>query len=194
LLRSVAAAFGSPLLPETEGQLLAFAGLMMQWNARINLTGARSEGELVEDHFPDSFALRELVPAGATLVDVGTGGGLPAIPFALLRPDVSLTLVEPRAKRVAFLRTALRTLGMTAEVVADRIETLAPGRSFDTAVARATFPPAEWLERGRGLVAPGGRVVLLLSGHGEIPAGAVVAEARAYEAAGKARVAVAVTR
>src|SRR6185295_9811748 len=106
----------------------------------INLTGARTLDELAADHLPDAFALAEAVPPGAALVDVGSGGGLPALPFAVLRPDVRLTLVEPRAKRVAFLRTAVRELGLAGELVAGHAADL-PAGAFDVAASRATFPP-----------------------------------------------------
>src|SRR4029079_16814605 len=97
----------------------AFWSLLLTWNARINLTGAGTRDELLGEHFPDALAMASLVPPGARLVDVGSGGGLPAVPLSVLRPDLGLTLVEPRAKRVAFLRTAVRTLGLKAEVVAE---------------------------------------------------------------------------
>ena len=81
------------------------------------------------------------------------------MPLAVLRPDLSVNLVEPRSRRVAFLRTAIRELGVRATVVAGRMEDL-PGR-FEAACSRATFPPQEWLVRGRGLVHPGGQVLVL---------------------------------
>jgi 16S rRNA (guanine527-N7)-methyltransferase len=132
-------------------QLRRFWSLLLTWNARINLTGARSEADLVGDHLPDASAMARLVPEGARVVDVGSGGGLPAVPFALLRPDANVTLVEPRAKRVAFLRTAVRELGLTrVGVVAGRVETLGD-QVADVASSRATFAPPEWLEIARRL-------------------------------------------
>jgi 16S rRNA (guanine527-N7)-methyltransferase len=141
----------APVISQAQARgLEAFWSLLLTWNARINLTGARTREELIGEHFPDAAAMARLVPPGARLLDVGAGGGLPALPFALLRPDAVLTLVEPRAKRVAFLRTAVRELGLGAEVVAGRIETV-PRRPADVASSRATFPPDEWLERARPL-------------------------------------------
>jgi 16S rRNA (guanine(527)-N(7))-methyltransferase RsmG len=146
--------------------LETFWSLLLTWNARINLTGAQTRDDLVGEHLPDALAMASLVPPEARVLDVGSGGGLPAIPFGLLRPDVRLTLVEPRAKRVAFLRTAVRTLGLSAEVAPARVEDL-EGASFDVAGSRATFAPVEWLEKARAL-AP--RVLVFAARRGEVGA------------------------
>jgi 16S rRNA (guanine527-N7)-methyltransferase len=116
--------------------------------------------EVLGEHVVDSFAMARLVPPGSSVVDVGAGGGLPGLPFAIMRPDARITVVEPRAKRVAFLRTAVRELPLTsAEVVRERAAGLQPG-AFDVAASRATFPPAEWLSLGLGLVRPKGLVLV----------------------------------
>jgi len=162
-LVSAAAAFGRALSSDERSRLLRFFRLLLTWNARINLTGARSWAELLEEHLPDALVLERAVGRGVSLVDVGSGGGLPALPFAVLRPDVALTLVEPRAKRVAFLRTDVREVGVSAAVLASRAEELAAG-GFDAAASRATFAPEEWLVMGRRLVRPAGQVFLFLPG------------------------------
>jgi 16S rRNA (guanine527-N7)-methyltransferase len=162
-------------------RLEKFWSLLLTWNARINLTGARTREELVEEHLPDSLAMARLVPPDARLLDVGSGGGLPALPFAILRPDATVCLVEPRAKRVAFLRTAVRELALTAEVEAQRVEVFSGWRA-DVAGSRATFAPSEWLERGRAL-AP--RVLAFTSGRTEAgePAGCTLEDQVEYETA-----------
>jgi 16S rRNA (guanine527-N7)-methyltransferase len=161
----------------------AFWGLLLTWNARINLTGAGTREELIGEHLPDALAMARLVPPGARVIDVGSGGGLPALPFALLRPDATLTLVEPRAKRVAFLRTAVRELELAADVVAGRIESV-EGPAADIASSRATFAPSEWLEVARPL-AP--RVLVFASREAEVltPAGIRLEEAASYETAAR---------
>jgi 16S rRNA (guanine527-N7)-methyltransferase len=103
------------------------------------------------------------------VIDVGSGGGLPAIPLALLRPELAFELCEPIAKKAAFLRTALRELDLggratvrtaRGETVAKEIEKGGP-RAFDVAISRATLAPEKWLALGRRLVRPGGRVFVL---------------------------------
>jgi 16S rRNA (guanine527-N7)-methyltransferase len=154
-------------VPCDSGQLDAlvrYGELLLQWNARINLTGARSMGVLVGAHFPDAFALAAWLEGPVRLVDVGSGGGLPALPLALLRPEVDVQLCEPIAKKGAFLRTAIRELGLAGRVRLDvrHGEELAnAGDLFDAAISRATFTPEAWLTLGRRLVRPGGRVFAL---------------------------------
>ena len=150
------------LTPSAEafGRLQNFVSRMLEWNARINLTGAKSRQELVSEHLVDSFAMTRFLPAGCSLADVGAGGGLPGVPLAILRPDVRLTMVEPRAKRVAFLRTVVHELALrNVEILRCRSDELKP-RSYDVSASRATFPPAEWLEVGRDLTKPGGLILL----------------------------------
>ncbi len=72
----------------------------IKWNSSLNLTGARTVGDLVQEHLPDAFVLSQVVGTLKSLIDVGTGGGLPAVPLAILRPEVQIQLVEPRAKRL----------------------------------------------------------------------------------------------
>jgi 16S rRNA (guanine527-N7)-methyltransferase len=164
---ALAASFSQEIDPTTVERVATFGELLLRWNARINLTGARNSEELLREHFPDSFAMAALVPLASSLVDVGSGGGLPALPFSLLRPDVSLTVVEPRAKRVAFLRTAVRELGLAVTVVSGRAEEV--NERFSVASSRATFPPPEWLSVGSALVRPGGEVLFLVHEPGELP-------------------------
>jgi 16S rRNA (guanine527-N7)-methyltransferase len=88
---------------------------------------------------------------GGRWVDVGSGIGAPGLPLALLAPGVDVTLVEPRAKRVSFLRTAIGTLGLdNVRVERSRSDVLA-ARSFDVAISRATMPPPDWLAEGARL-------------------------------------------
>jgi 16S rRNA (guanine527-N7)-methyltransferase len=186
-LRTLGRQFGREVDGPTLDGLARYVDLLHTWNARINLTGARSPEAIVREQLPDSFALARLVPAGTRLVDVGSGGGLPAVPFALLRRDVRLTLTEPRSRRRAFLTTALRELGLSAELRPDRAEDL-PGGAFDGASARAVFPPPEWWVAGQRLVAPGGAVYFFLSSEApwSPPVGARVVDDLAYETGARA--------
>ena len=140
--------------------LLDFIRLLLEWNVRINVTGAKSAEDVVGEHFPDSLALLRLVPNEASVVDIGSGGGLPAIPFSVLRPDCRMTLVEPRAKRVAFLNTAVRLcLSTQVRVLRQRLEDCEL-HHFDLACSRATFSPTYWLEAASALLVHGGMTVV----------------------------------
>ncbi len=149
-------------------KLAAFADLLLTWNQRVNLTGARDRETLVHEHFPDAFVLAATAPAGAHAIDVGAGGGLPGLPLAILRSDLMIKLFEPRQKRAAFLRHAIARLGLgTVTVHSDRIEPDAPApsklRDHDFAFSRATFAPEVWLPLGLSLVHSGGLVAVLHS-------------------------------
>jgi 16S rRNA (guanine527-N7)-methyltransferase len=158
---SVARDWPGTIGEDVADRIALFMRRLLEWNQRVNLTGARSFEDLLGEHLPDSFAISKLVPLDSSVVDVGAGGGLPGIPFALLRPDCRVTLLEPRAKRVAFLNTAAReTACKNVSVVRARLEEVGALR-FDVAVSRATFSPEKWLELGPSLLLASGRVVLL---------------------------------
>lgn len=150
-------------------ELGRFGELLLEWNARINLGGPRLEEELVVRHFVDAFAASTRIPAGAHVADVGSGGGLPAIPLALTRPDLSLELFEPVGKKVAFLRTAVRELALASRVKVhpQRVDVSVPSPlrgQFDVAMSRATWAPDRWLPVGRALVRAGGQVLVFATG------------------------------
>ena len=146
-------------------KLQSFCVLLLKWNASLNLTGARTLSDLLQEHLPDAFVLAHFAGACKTLVDVGSGGGLPALPLAILRPEVQVLLVEPRAKRVAFLRTAVRELDLPmVKVWCGRVEDLPAATELsDAAVSRATFSPGEWVPIGAKAIRPHGRVFALLN-------------------------------
>jgi 16S rRNA (guanine527-N7)-methyltransferase len=165
LVRAMAAAWN---LACDDGQVAALCGYgesLLRWNARINLTAARSIDRLVAEHFVDAFALARRLARPARVVDVGSGGGLPAIPLTLLRRDLTIELVEPIAKKAAFLRTAVRELdlgGRASVRIArgDAVARQAP-HAFDAAISRATLAPEKWLALAARLVRPGGRLFAL---------------------------------
>lgn len=167
LLTEASKGLGTPLGADqasTEG-LRCFCELMLKWNASLNITGAKTIEDLLVSHIPDTLVLAHFVPRDAAVVDVGSGGGLPALPLAVLRPDLQMTLIEPRAKRVAFLRTAVRELGLKrVSPWLGRVEDwVAPAPGPSVAMSRATFPPLEWLPAGMSVLAGRGRVYALLS-------------------------------
>ena len=112
-------ALGAAVPPEALVPLARYASLVLEWGARINLTGARTPEALADDHLADALALLRFLPPGAfSFVDVGSGAGLPGLVLALLRPDAAGTLLEPIGKKHAFLAHAIRTLGLTGRVAA----------------------------------------------------------------------------
>jgi 16S rRNA (guanine527-N7)-methyltransferase len=165
-LRTGAARVGVTLDGDQLARLERFFSFLIIWNARINLTAVREEGAIVERHFVDSLAVAPVLahaPGASTLVDVGSGGGFPGAVLAVARPDLAVSLIESTHKKVAFLQTLKREVAPNLEPIAARVEDVrASGRKFDIAVSRATFAPAEWLDEGSPLVAPGGLLVAML--------------------------------
>ena len=146
--------------PAAAAKLAAFVELLLHWNRVHNLTGIRDRDELLDRHLVESLALEPLI-AGETAADIGSGGGLPGIPLAIVLPGCRFTLIESRRKRASFLRHAAATLTLAnVEVAHSRAEALGP-RQFATVLARAVAPPQELLAIATPLVAPGGRLVLL---------------------------------
>lgn len=158
---------GTDLAEGARDALIAWIEGIVDWNARIDLTAARSDDELVDLMVADALVLAQRVPRGARFVDVGSGAGAPGLALAIVRPDLEAVLVEPLDKRVTFLRRTIGTiashLGSRVTVVRGRGELLvSQGRTFDAAISRATLPPPEWLALGARL-APEGEVWLLLA-------------------------------
>lgn len=168
LARAIAT-LGADVRDDTRAALCDWLDGIVEWNARIDLTAARGDDELVDLMVADALVLSSHVPDGARVVDVGSGAGAPGLSLAILRPDLDLTLVEPLDKRVAFLRTRVGALARPPErrprVVRGRAEAVvAQGKTFDVALSRATLPPPEWLALGARLAPQGAVWVLLAQG------------------------------
>lgn len=142
--------------PELEAGLEAFAAELVRWGARMNLVGS-TERPALERHFADSLAAAEQLPRTASVVDLGSGAGFPGIPIALARPDLRVTLVEVREKRLAFLRHAIRELCLAVEVRPTSIDA-PPPEPFDFALLRAVAKPDRSAELGRPWVGPAGEI------------------------------------
>ena len=169
LISSVLGGLDSGFGEGAMGAIVAWLDLLATWNAKIDLTAARSPEELVDLMLADAVVLGRHESPRTAVVDIGSGAGGPGLALALLRPDLAVTLVEPLAKRVSFLRTVLGNLGVQGREGAPRVvrgkgqELVARKEVFDTAVARATLPPPEWLQLGGRLVGPSGAVWVLLA-------------------------------
>lgn len=126
---------------ETMSDLHAFAALVLKWTPKINLISANSAELIWDRHIVDSVQIYRYAPDNLRLwLDIGSGGGFPGIVTAILgktkHPDARFVLIESDQRKVAFLRTAVRELDLSASVVADRIEGLPP-TGADVVSARA---------------------------------------------------------
>ena len=147
-----------PALPEgAEAKLLAYLALLDKWNRVYNLTAVREPERMVSHHLLDSLAV---VPffEGASVLDVGSGGGLPGIPLAIARPELRVTLIDSVAKKTAFLLQAKAELGLNnLNVITGRVEDFRPDAGFDAIVSRAFSDLREFVTLTRHLLEPGGR-------------------------------------
>lgn len=151
--------------------------MLLNWNSRINLTAIRSEEEIITRHFGESlFAARHLFPnvypvssSGSPvlkdpvhLADLGSGAGFPGIPIKLWTPSIALTLIESNHKKATFLREIVRALTLTSvDIQNARAEALPPA-TFNVVTLRAVERFAESLTVASTLLAPAGRLALLI--------------------------------
>lgn len=142
-------------------KFVAYYELLIDWNARMNLTAITEPDEVVSKHFIDSLAAMPYLADGTKAADVGTGAGFPSIPLLIMRPDLRLTLVDSLQKRVTFLNEVCKTLGLRAECVHARAEDF--GRdpnyraSFDAVLSRAVASLPTLLELTVPLLRVGGK-------------------------------------
>ena len=145
------------LLPgEATGKLLAYVELLVKWNRTYNLTAIREPERMVSHHLIDSLAVLPHLPEGS-LLDVGSGGGLPGIPIAIAQPQRRVTLNDSNHKKGAFMQQAAIELGLAnVDVHIGRVEAWRPGVLFDGAISRAFAELADFIAACRHLVRPGG--------------------------------------
>jgi 16S rRNA (guanine527-N7)-methyltransferase len=168
VLRDTPASCGrSVAVPEGAlAQLVSWLDLVVTWSERVDLTAARDADTLVDLLLADATLLATTQLSGS-LIDVGSGVGAPAIPLAILRPDLKITLVEPRERRAAFLRTSCGTLSRP-DISLLRVRSMEVGpKSADLAISRATLPPPLWLREGARLAK---QAVWVLLGQDQPPA------------------------
>lgn len=158
-LREGLAALGLALDAATVTRLLAYLALLLKWNKTYSLTAITEPERMVSHHLLDSLAA--LTPIADAqphrLLDVGSGGGQPGIPFAIVRPDWHLTLLDSNHKKTTFLRQAVIELGLpNVQVVCDRVENVA-GEPFDLITSRAFADLGDFVRLTRQLLAPKGQ-------------------------------------
>jgi 16S rRNA (guanine527-N7)-methyltransferase len=144
--------------------LQRYAALLASEGVLRGLIGPREVPRLWDRHLINCGLLAPLVPEGARVADLGSGAGLPGLVLALARPDLEVTLIEPMARRTAFLSEACAALGAHhVTVVRGRAEDWTGPARFEVVTARALAPLAKLLTWAMPLVAPGG-ILLAMKG------------------------------
>lgn len=143
-------------LPDTAQQkLLAFRDLLLKWNKTYNLTALRDPAQAISHHLLDSLAILPHVGAGP-LLDVGSGGGLPGIPLAIARPDLSVSMVDTVQKKATFLQQAAIELGLK-NVTAHHARVEDMHGQYAQISSRAFAEIGLFISLTRHLLVPGGR-------------------------------------
>lgn len=128
---------GVHLEDEQHNQLIAFSELIIKWNKTYNLTAIREPNEVLIKHIVDSLVVAPYLDARRCL-DVGSGGGLPGMPLAILMPDTQFTLLDTNGKKTRFIQQAIIQLGLkNVEVAHTRVEKWSPVEPFDAIISRA---------------------------------------------------------
>jgi 16S rRNA (guanine527-N7)-methyltransferase len=160
-----AEALGLRLSSETLTRLERYLDLLEKWNAVINLTAVRDRERMVTLHLLDSLTLVPNIVGRSSLLDVGSGGGMPGIPLAIACPFLKVTLLEPNQKKAAFLRQAKLELGLDqVAVVTERVERWFPSELFDAIVSRAFSDLPDFVAGAAHLLAPGGALIAMKGG------------------------------
>lgn len=154
-----------------------YIDLLLKWNARINLTAIREPNEIVQRHFGESvFAAKYLLDQHRpqTAIDLGSGAGFPGVPFALLAPEVPVTLIESHQKKATFLKELIYALGLkNVKVFGDRAESYP--EAADLVMLRAVEKFEKALPMAIRLMSTGGSIALMI-GAGQVDSARRVGE------------------
>lgn len=180
--------------------LSRYIEMLLRENEKQNLTALHSENDIWGRHILDAAMLTKFIPEGTkTVIDIGTGGGVPGIPLAILRPDLRVVLLDSELRKIEFCRSVIEALSLNAEAVAGRAEELSHDTAFrgqfDLAVSRAMASGTMLCELGIPMLRRGG-TLLGMKGRGFDPAverfseacavlGAEVAETVSYTICGE---------
>lgn len=151
-------------------QFETYLDLILKWNARLNLTAIREPHEILRRHFLESIQCAQALPEGAnfdSLLDFGSGAGLPGVPIAILKPELRVILAESQRKKAAFLREVVRSLNLNAEVFDGRVETMPEDRPFPLITLRAVDNMQAACQEASKRLGPEGWLVIFTTAKGE---------------------------
>lgn len=158
-------ALGLPVDAAARSLLERYADRLLAWNRKVNLTAITAPAELAEKHLVDSLVLLPFVAGARTLLDVGSGAGLPGIPLACVRRDLSVTCCDGVAKKIAFVKAVSAELDLPVRGVAVRAEGHPEREGLpraDAVVSRALADPDRWVPLGARYLADGGTLLAML--------------------------------
>jgi 16S rRNA (guanine527-N7)-methyltransferase len=151
-------------LPEAQSKLIdRYCQLLWDWNAKINLTRHTDYEKFVSRDLADTLQLSALLHPKEEVIEIGSGGGVPGLVLAIVRPDLTITLTESVGKKAKVLADMVKRLGLKVRVESVRAETILKEERYDATIARAVGPLAKlltwlqphWLSVGRLLAIKG---------------------------------------
>lgn len=146
---------------EPANLLEQYVDILLSRGIDWGLVGPREGPRIWERHVLNSIALEPLLPTDASVVDVGSGAGLPGIPLAIVRPDLRVTLLEPMLRRSSFLELSVAELGLADRVEVIRARAQDHRARYDVVTARAVAELDRLVQWCAHLLAPNGRMVVL---------------------------------
>ncbi|RYZ40986.1 MAG: 16S rRNA (guanine(527)-N(7))-methyltransferase RsmG [Myxococcaceae bacterium] len=165
-LASGCSALGVTVGEDVGPRLQRLMAELLKWNAKVNLTAITAPEEVLEKHFLDSLAVLPEVTGATTLLDLGAGAGFPGLPLKLVLPTLGVTLVDAVGKKIAFIKAAAASLGMTGvRGLHARAEGNPEKEGIPRAqvlIARAFMDLPDWLALAPAYMEEGGRVVAML--------------------------------
>jgi 16S rRNA (guanine527-N7)-methyltransferase len=148
--------------PAQQDKLMNYLALMFKWNAVYNLTSLRDPMQMVTHHLLDSLAAVPAFAKAHNVLDVGSGGGLPGIVLAIVRPDMKVSMIDTVHKKTAFLTQVKAELSLTnVTVYTARVEQLQVSDKFDVITSRAFADLSDFVNWSSHLLADGGRYIAL---------------------------------
>ena len=145
------------------GQFSIHAGELIKWNSKTNLTAITDPIEVAVKHFLDSLAPACIIPAGSSMLDIGSGGGFPGIPLKIILPSLSVSLVDSSRKKISFLKHVIRTLGLEGiNACQERVENLSENKErFDVVICRAFSSLDKFVESALPVLSENGIIIAL---------------------------------
>ena len=189
MLQRKASEIGTFLTPQQIDQFSVFAGELVKWSGRINITAIVDPEEVVVKHFLDSLAAVSHLKSGDRVLDIGTGAGFPGLPLKLVNPSVRMTLIDGSRKKISFVTHQIRTLGLGGiDALQIRSEQLCRDplhrHAYDVVLCRALSSLAAFVEQALKFTKPRGRILAWKGARAEVE----ISELQAAVGAGRLKI------